>query len=108
MHSIDLKWVTRGDYSKSKLGYLAVGLSLTELGIKAAKAQDKPYKLYDEKGLFLLVTPTGGRLWRLKYKHGGVEKQTRSAHDSSPRTSIPVPNDAAASARCVRGSSGMP
>ena len=49
-------------------------MSLTELGIKAAKAHDKPYKLYDEKGLFLLVTPTGGRLWRLKYKHGGVEK----------------------------------
>jgi integrase len=49
-------------------------MSLTELGIKAAKAQGKPYKLYDEKGLFLLVTPTGGRLWRFKYKHGGVEK----------------------------------
>jgi hypothetical protein len=50
-------------------------MSLTELGIKAAKAHDKPYKLHDEKGLFLLlVTPTGGRLWRLKYKHGGVEK----------------------------------
>jgi integrase len=49
-------------------------MSLTELGIKAAKAQDKPYKLYDEKGLFLLVRPTGGRLWRFKYKHGGVEK----------------------------------
>ncbi len=49
-------------------------MSLTELHIKAAKAQDKPYKLYDEKGLFLLVTPTGGRLWRFKYKHDGVEK----------------------------------
>jgi hypothetical protein len=28
-------------------------MSLTELGIKAAKAQDKPYKLYHEKGLFI-------------------------------------------------------
>src|SRR5215472_4964687 len=29
-------------------------MRLTELGIKAAKAQDKPYKLYDEKGLFFI------------------------------------------------------
>jgi hypothetical protein len=36
-------------------------MSLTELGLEAAKARDKPDKLYDEKGLFLLGTPTGGR-----------------------------------------------
>jgi hypothetical protein len=41
-------------------------MSLTELRIKAAKAQDKPYKLHDEKGLFLLATPAGSRLWRFK------------------------------------------
>ena len=49
-------------------------MSLTELGIKAAKAQGKPYKLYDERGLFLIVTPQGGRWWRFKYVHDGVEK----------------------------------
>ena len=49
-------------------------MSLTELQIRAAKPAEKPYKLYDEKGLFLLVKPSGGRLWRFKYSYSGVEK----------------------------------
>jgi integrase len=48
--------------------------TLTELQIRAAKPAEKPYKLYDERGLFMLVTPAGGRLWRFKYRHAGVEK----------------------------------
>jgi hypothetical protein len=48
--------------------------ALTELQIRAAKPAAKAYKLYDERGLFTLVTPAGGRLWRFKYRHGGVEK----------------------------------
>jgi len=47
---------------------------LTETVIKAARPREKPYKLFDERGLFLLVAPTGGRLWRLKYRYGGTEK----------------------------------
>jgi hypothetical protein len=31
-------------------------------------------KLFDGGGLFLLVTPSGGKLWRLKYRHKGKEK----------------------------------
>jgi len=39
---------------------------LTETRIRAARASDRPYKLFDERGLFMLVTPPGGRLrWRL-------------------------------------------
>ena len=41
---------------------------LTAAQVKNAKAQDKPYKLYDGGGLFLLVTPAGSKLWRLKYR----------------------------------------
>lgn len=41
---------------------------LTAVQVKNAKPQDKPYKLYDGGGLFLLVTPAGGKLWRLKYR----------------------------------------
>ncbi len=41
---------------------------LTALQVKNAKPQNKPYKLYDGGGLFLLVTPAGGKLWRLKYR----------------------------------------
>lgn len=48
--------------------------TLHETRIRAAKPAEKPYKLFDERGLFLLVTPTGGRLWRLRYRMAGVEK----------------------------------
>ncbi|MFT3905624.1 MAG: integrase arm-type DNA-binding domain-containing protein [Steroidobacteraceae bacterium] len=48
--------------------------ALTDAAIKAAKPKEKPYKLSDGKGLFLLVTPKGGRWWRLRYAHGGKEK----------------------------------
>ncbi|MDX3900382.1 MAG: Arm DNA-binding domain-containing protein [Sphingobium sp.] len=34
----------------------------------------KPYKLADSGGLFLYVTPAGGKLWRLKFRVGGSEK----------------------------------
>lgn len=47
---------------------------LTEIAIRAAKPKEKPYKLSDGKGLYLAVTPTGGRWWRLKYRHQGREK----------------------------------
>ena len=47
---------------------------LTETRIRVAKASDKPYKLYDERGLHMLVTPHGGRLWRLRYWLEGREK----------------------------------
>jgi integrase len=49
-------------------------MSLSALAVKNAKRQDLPYKLADERGLYLLVTPTGGRLWRLKYRIEGREK----------------------------------
>lgn len=50
-------------------------MPLTHTAIKAAKPQVKPYKLSDEKGLYLLVEPKGGLLWRLKYRVNGKEKK---------------------------------
>ena len=47
---------------------------LTETTIRNAKLREKPYKLFDERGLFVLVAPTGGRLWRFRYRYGGKEK----------------------------------
>ena len=49
-------------------------MPLTVLGIKQAKAKDKPYKLADEKGLYLVVTPRGSKLWRFDYRYGGKRK----------------------------------
>jgi integrase len=47
---------------------------LTDIKIKNAKPKSVPYKLFDGGGLFVLVAPTGGKLWRLKYRLGGKEK----------------------------------
>lgn len=46
-------------------------MALTSTAIRNAKPKDKPYKLTDEKGLFLLVQPSGGMLWRMKYRIDG-------------------------------------
>lgn len=42
--------------------------------IRAVTNADKPLKLFDGGGLFLLLTPAGGRYWRLKYRMAGKEK----------------------------------
>lgn len=49
-------------------------MALTDPAVRNAKAGDKPSKLFDEKGLFLLVSPAGGKWWRFKYRFGGKEK----------------------------------
>jgi hypothetical protein len=49
-------------------------MPLTVVAIRNAKPGDKPYKLADERGLYLFVTPKGTKSWRLKYRFGGKEK----------------------------------
>lgn len=49
-------------------------MPLTDSAIKSAKPADKPCKLADAQGLYLLVNPTGSKLWRLKYRFDGKEK----------------------------------
>jgi len=49
-------------------------MALTEVAIRNAKPKDKPYKMGDSGGLFLQVTPAGGKLWRLKFRVAGKEK----------------------------------
>jgi integrase len=50
-------------------------MALTHVGIRNAKPREKAYKLTDEKGLFLFITPSGGKYWRFKYRFGGKEKK---------------------------------
>src|SRR5579871_5854525 len=52
----------------------AMDMELTDVRIRAAKPQEKLYKLRDGKGLLLLIKPNGSRLWRLRYEFDGVEK----------------------------------
>jgi integrase len=47
---------------------------LTHPVLRAAKAHEKPYKLGDGGGLYLLVKPNGALWWRLKYQFEGREK----------------------------------
>ena len=49
-------------------------MSLSEIQIRKAKAADRPYKLADGEGLFLLVQRNGSKLWRMKYRYRGKER----------------------------------
>ena len=49
-------------------------MALTDTEIKKAKAKEKAYSLNDSGGLYLWVTPPGGRLWRWAYRFEGKEK----------------------------------
>jgi integrase len=50
-------------------------MALNDTVIKAAKPRERDWKLADERGLYLLITPAGGKLWRLKFRHLGKEKK---------------------------------
>lgn len=49
-------------------------MALTVAEVRNAKPDSRAYKLSDEKGLYLFVTPKGAKSWRLKYRYGGKEK----------------------------------
>jgi len=49
-------------------------MPLSDARIRGAKAYIKPQKMFDEKGLFLLVKPNGSRYWHHKYRFAGKEK----------------------------------
>jgi integrase len=50
-------------------------VALTDTEIRNTKAGQRPRKLADGRGLYLLVTPTGGKLWKAKYRYQGKEKK---------------------------------
>lgn len=49
-------------------------MKLTELQVRKATPGEKPRKLADGGGMYLLIAPAGGKLWRLKYRIDGKEK----------------------------------
>lgn len=50
-------------------------MPLTDTEIRRTKPQSKPIRLFDGGGLYLEVAPSGGKWWRLKYRHSGKEKR---------------------------------
>lgn len=50
-------------------------MSLTNTAIRNAKPREKAVRLFDERGLYLEVSPAGGKWWRFKYRFDGKEKR---------------------------------
>lgn len=47
---------------------------LSDTAIRKIKPGDKPIKMTDEKGLFLILMPRGGKWWRFRYRFDGKQK----------------------------------
>lgn len=50
-------------------------MKLSDIAVKKSKAESKAYKLADGGGMYLEVTPSGSKYWRLKYRFEGKEKK---------------------------------
>lgn len=72
-------------------------MALSAAAIMAAKPHAKPYKLTDGSGLYLLVVPTGGKLWRMNYRFDG--KQVTLALGKFPDRSLAKAREKCAAAR---------
>jgi Arm domain-containing DNA-binding protein len=49
-------------------------MALTDTAIRGTKPSKRPYKIYDRDGLFLLINPSGSKLWHWRYRFHGEEK----------------------------------
>ncbi len=81
-------------------------MALTDIAIRNAKPRPKPFKMGDSGGLFLQVTPSGGKLWRLKYRCAGKEKLL--AIGSYPELSLIAARKARDNARELIAAGGDP
>ena len=50
-------------------------MTITQAQIVNAKPREKPYRLFDGRGLYVEISPSGGRWWRFKYRINGKEKR---------------------------------
>lgn len=50
-------------------------MPLSDVKVRNTRPKEKPYKLADAGGLFLLVTPSGGKLWKIKYRYQRKERE---------------------------------
>ncbi|WP_445936073.1 Arm DNA-binding domain-containing protein [Pigmentiphaga sp. YJ18] len=72
---------------------------LTDTKVRSAKSTDRDWKLSDGGGLFLLVKPTGGKLWRWKYRLQG--KENHFAIGGFPQVSLAEARAAREKARAL-------
>ena len=81
-------------------------MRLTETAIKKIKPSDKPFKLSDGKGLYLLVNPSGSRLWRWKYRV--LDKEKVMPLGVYPDVSLAQARESMANARKLHAAGGDP
>jgi hypothetical protein len=81
-------------------------MPLSDAAIRSAKPAPAQFKLYDEGGLFLIVKPSGGKLWRLKYRHVGKEQQLSIGR--YPDVGLKAARDRRDEARKIIASGGNP
>lgn len=79
---------------------------LSDTKVRNAKPQEKEYKLFDGGGMFLLITPSGGKLWHLKYRFNDKEKKL--ALGSYPEISLSDARERRADARKLLANSVDP
>ena len=76
-------------------------MALTDLKARKAAPREKDYKLSDSAGLYLFVTRTGFKSWRLKYRF--AEKERRLVIGSYPEVSLAKAREERDRARFVAG-----
>lgn len=81
-------------------------MSLSDTAIRNAKPLDKPWKLSDTQGLYLLIKPNGSKLWHLKYRFGGKEKKL--AFGAYPAVSLAITRKMREDARSVLSTGNDP
>lgn len=81
-------------------------MTLSDVQIRNAKPQERPYKVADGGGLYLQVTPSGSRLWRLKYRIHGREKLL--AIGSYPSVSLKAARESRDKAKAMLAAGGDP
>ncbi len=61
-------------------------MALTDMACRAAKGRETEYKISDGGGLYLLVKPSGTRLWNQAYRFGG--RQKKLSHGAYPSVTL--------------------
>ena len=80
-------------------------MALTDPALKALKPKDKPYTVADERGLYVEVFPTGGIIWRYRYRlNGKREKLTLGKYPALTLKNARIKRDEAAQSAAMGAS----
>lgn len=77
-------------------------MPLSDTALKALKPKDKPFTVTDERGLYVEVFPTGGVVWRFRYRlNGKTEKVTLGKYPALTLKNARIKRDEAAQAAAM-------